>query len=98
LRPDVEVILLKKSRFSQEQVGRIVSESERGEKSVEDLCREYGISSATLYAWKRRYRGLNVEEARQLRTLEQENARLKKLLAEREIELDAMKEFLEKKR
>ena len=94
---EVEVILVKKSRFLQEQMVRIVEESERGQKSIEEICREQGISSATLYGWKRRFRGMGVEESKRLRHLEQENARLKKLLAEREVELDAMKEYLEKK-
>ena len=76
---------------------RIVEESERGQKSVEEICREHGISSATLYGWKRRYRGLDVEQSKRLRHLEQETSRLKRLLAERDVELDAMKEFLEKK-
>lgn len=88
---------MKKSRWSSEQVVRILSEADKGGKSVEDVCRANGISQATLYNWRRRYRGVSVAEARRLKQLEQENARLKKLLAEREMEIDAMREFLEKK-
>lgn len=72
---------MKRSRFSEEQIIAILKEQEAG-MSTADVCRRHGISSASFYKWKSKYGGLEVSEARRLRTLEEENARLKKLLAE----------------
>lgn len=88
---------MKKSRFSEQQVVGILAEGDQGEKAVVELCREQGISPATYYNWRRRFRGMGVDEVREYRKLKQENARLKKLLADREIEIDAMQEVLRKK-
>lgn len=72
---------MKRSRFSDEQIIAILKEQESGIPTA-DVCRKHGISSATFYKYKSKYGGLEVSDARRLRTLEQENARLKKLLAD----------------
>jgi putative transposase len=72
---------MKRSRFTEEQVIAILRKHEAGYKTA-DLCRKHGISGATFYAWKAKFGGLNVSQARKLRVLEDENAKLKKLLAE----------------
>ena len=72
---------MKRSRFTEEQIIGILKEHEAG-VPVADLCRKHGVSNASLYNWKARYGGMDVSEARRLKALEEENARLKKLLAE----------------
>ena len=72
---------MKRSRFDEEQIIRILKEQEAG-LGTADLCRKHGISSATFYKWKAKYGGLEVSDARKLRALEDENSKLKKLLAE----------------
>jgi putative transposase len=87
---------MKRSRFSEEQIIGILREHEAGAKAG-DLCRKHGLSEATLYNWKARYGGMDVSEAKRLRALEGENARLKKLLAETMLDNVALKELLAKK-
>ena len=72
---------MKRSRFSEEQIIGILREQEAGSPTA-DVCRKHGVSSATFYKWKGKYGGLEVSDARRLRALEDENAKLKKLLAE----------------
>lgn len=86
-----------KKRFSEEQIVSILREGESGAKTVEAICREHGVSSASYYQWKRKYGSMSEPEVKRLRELEKENLRLKRLLAERSLEIDVMKEFLEKK-
>lgn len=88
---------MKDKQFSQEQIIAILQQAEKGEQSVAALCHEQGISQVTFYRWRKKYGGLSVPEAQRLRELERENARLKRLLAERDLELDATKEVLAKK-
>lgn len=88
---------MKRRRFSEEQIIRILHEAERGELNVADLCRKYGVSEQSFYRWRNKYGGMDVSDARKLKELEGENSRLKRLLAERDIEIDAMKELLSKK-
>ena len=88
---------MKKGQFTDEQIVSLLQEAERGEKSISELCREHNIAEATYYRWKRRFGGMEVNEAQRLRELEKENARLKRLLAERDLEVDLMKEYLAKK-
>ena len=83
---------MKRSRFSDEQIIAIVKEQEAGLKTA-DVCRKHGISDATFYKWKARYGGLEVSEARRLKALEDENARLKRLLADAMLDNAALKEI-----
>jgi len=87
---------MKGSRFSEEQIIGVLREHETGAKT-EEVCRRHGISSATFYKWKAKYGGLDVSEARRLKSLEDENRRLKKLLAESMLDQAALKELLTKK-
>jgi putative transposase len=86
---------MKGSRFSEEQIIGVLREHEAGAKP-EEVCRRYGISSATLYKWKSKYGGLAVSEARRLKALEDENRRLKRLLAESMLDNAALKDLLGK--
>ena len=87
---------MKRKRFTEEQIIGILKEHELGAKTAE-VCRKHGISSATFYKWKARYGGLDVSEARRLRALEAENARLKKLLADAMLDNAMLKEIASKK-
>lgn len=87
---------MKRSRFSEEQIIGILKEQEAGAPTAE-VCRRHGISSATFYKWKAKYGGLDVSEARRLKALEDENARLKKLLAESMLNEAALRDLLGKK-
>ena len=86
---------MRKSRFSEGQIIGIVKEHEAGVR-VADLCRRHGISAPTLYNWKAKYGGLDVSEAKRLRALEDENRRLKKLLAEQVLDNAALKDLVGK--
>ena len=86
---------MRKSRFSESQIIGIVKEHEAGVR-VADLCRRHGISAPTLYNWKSKYGGLDVSEAKRLRALEDENRRLKKLLAEHVLDNAALKDLVGK--
>ncbi len=83
-------------RFTEEQIIGILREQEAGAK-VADLARKHAVSEATLYNWKARYGGMDVSEAKRLRALEDENAKLKKLLADQMLEAAALRELLGKK-
>jgi len=87
---------MKRKRFSEEQIIGVLKEHEAGAKAA-DLCRKHGIGEATFYNWKSRFGGLEVSEARRLRALENENAKLKKLLAEAHLDNAALKDLLTKK-
>ena len=86
---------MKPSRFTEEQIIGILRGQEAGVKTV-DVCRKHGISSATFYKWKAKYGGLEVSDARRLKALEDENAKLKKLLAEAELDKAMLKEIAQK--
>jgi putative transposase len=88
---------MRASRFSEEQIIHLLQRAERGEQPIGVLCREYGISEQTFYRWRQKFGGLTVSDAQRLRELSQENARLKRLLAERDLEVDALKALLAKK-
>jgi len=85
-----------KKRFSEEQIISILKEAEAG-LAVKELCRKYSISDATFYTWRKKYGGMEVSEARRLKTVEDENARLKKLLAESLLDNEALKAALNRK-
>lgn len=84
-----------KKRFTEEQIIRVLKEHEAGAKTV-DLCRKHGISDATFYNWKAKFGGMDVSDAKRLKSLESENAKLKKLLAEAELDKAMIKELLRK--
>jgi putative transposase len=88
---------MKQSKFSEEQIISILCEAEKGEQTITAICRSRSISENTFYKWRQKYGGMDVADARRLRELERENGRLKRLLAESAIEIDAMKEVLAKK-
>lgn len=85
-----------KKRYTEEQIIKAIKQHEAGSK-VEDLCREMGISTGTFYNWRSKYAGLEVNEAKRLEELEAENNRLKKMLADKMLEVEAMKDVLSKK-
>lgn len=87
---------MRKSRFTEEQVIGVLKEQESGQ-STADVCRRHGISDATFYKWKAKYGGLEVSEAKRLRALEDENARLKKLLAEAMLDVAMLRDVASKK-
>ena len=87
---------MKGKRFSEEQIIAVLKESEAGAKT-KDLCRRHGISEPTFYNWKAKYAGMTVSEARRLKELEQENAKLKRLLADAELDNAALKDLLHRK-
>ena len=86
---------MKRSRFSEEQIIGVLKEHQAGMSAV-DLCRKHGISDATFYKWRSKYGGMEVSDARKLRALEAENAKLKKLLAEYVMDVSTLKEMLGK--
>ncbi len=87
---------MKTQRFTEEQIIGVMKEQEAGAKAAA-LCRKHGISEATFYNWKAKYGGMEVSEAKRLKALEDENTRLKKLLAEQMLDAAALRELLAKK-
>jgi putative transposase len=87
---------MRRSRFTEEQIIGILGEQEGGLKTAE-VCRKHGISAATFYKWKAKFGGLEVSEAKRLRSLEEENAKLKKLLAEAMLDNVVLKDIATKK-
>lgn len=86
-----------KHRFTEEQIIKMLREAERGEQTISALCRTHGVSEHTFYKWRQKYGGLEVADARRLRELEREDSQLTRLLAERMLEIDALRETLAKK-
>jgi len=83
---------MKRKQFTEEQIIRILQEADAGMK-VADLCRKYGFSDATFYNWKSKFGGMSLSEARRLKTLEQENSRLKRLVADLTLDNQVLKEL-----
>lgn len=87
---------MKNSRFSEEQVLEILKQSEAGAKTS-DICRQHGISAATFYTWRSKYGGMEVSEAKRLKQLEEENAKLKRIVAEQALDITMLKDLVGKK-
>jgi putative transposase len=87
--------MMKRSRFSEEQIIGILKEHQAGTTAA-DLCRKHGVSDATFYKWRSKYGGMEVSDAKKLKSLEAENAKLKKLLAEQMMDVSTLKEMLGK--
>jgi len=88
--------MMKRTRFTEEQIIGVLKEHELGAKTA-DLCRKHGISEATFYHWKSKFGGMDVSEAKRLKALENENAKLKRLLADAMLDNAALKDLLQKK-
>ena len=87
---------MKKTRYTESQIISILSEQEKGRKLL-DLCREYGISQQTFYNWKNKYGGMDVNQLKKLKELEEENRKLKQMYADVSLQRDALKDVIAKK-
>ena len=88
---------MKTTSHTPEQIIKIIEQAEKGEQSIASICREHGIAENTFYRWRKAYGNMSVSEVQRLKELEKENNRLKRLLAERVLEIDLLKELLGKK-
>ena len=86
-----------KKRHSEEQIIRILREAEKNQVPIRDVCKQHNITEQTLYRWRNKYGGMDVADARRLKDLESENAKLKRLVAEQMLVIDGLKEFGRKK-
>ena len=88
---------MKKGQFTDAQIAAILRQAEEGGQTIAEVCRQHNIAENTFYRWRSRFGGASASEAARVRELEKENARLKRLLAERDLEVDIIKELLQKK-
>jgi putative transposase len=89
---------MKNSQFPAEQIIKILEQAEHDERSISSICRGHGISETTFYHWRKQFGGMTVAEVQRLKNPEKENARLKRLLAERDLKVDSLKELLAARR
>ena len=87
---------MRQKRFSEEQIIGILKEADQAGATIQQVCRAHGVSENTFYRWKRKYAGMTVADAKRLRELEKENSRLNNIVANRDLEIDAIKELLRK--
>ena len=87
---------MKRKRFSEEQILAVLKQAETG-RPVAELCREHGVSDATFYTWRKKYSGLELNDLKELRRLEDENRRLKKLVADQALDIQALRDVVKKK-
>lgn len=87
---------MKKSRFTESQILKVLKSQDEGKK-VSEICREFGISEPTFYNWKSKYRGMTLSELYRVKELEEENGRLKRIVAEQQLSIDVLKEVNSKK-
>ena len=88
---------MRKPKLTDEQIVALLREAERGENTITEICKKAGISEVTFYRWRNKFTGNTVQDVRKLKQLEKDNARLLRLLGQRDVEIDAMKELLAKK-
>ena len=88
---------MKTTTHTPEQIIKIIEQTEKGDQSIATICREHGIAENTFYRWRKAYGGMAVNDVQRLKELEKENGRLKRLLAERVLENDLLKELIQKK-
>ena len=88
---------MKMPTYSAEQILKILEQADKGEQTVSAVCREHGIAEATFYRWRKTYSGMTVQDVQRLKELEKEHGRLKRMLAERLLEIDLLKELVAKK-
>jgi putative transposase len=88
---------MRKPKLTDEQIVAVLREAERGEKTIIEICKKAGVTEQTFYRWRKKFAGNTVNDVRKLKQLEKDNARLLRLLGQRDVEIDAMKELLAKK-
>ena len=88
---------MQKNQFTDTQIVAVLQQAEKGDSPISEVCRQHNVSQNTFYRWRTRFGGMSTNEATRVRDLEKENARLKRLLAERDLEVDIIKELLQKK-
>jgi putative transposase len=88
---------MRKPKLTDEQIVALLREAERGENTITEICKRVSISEQTFYRWRNKFSGNTVQDVRKLKQLEKDNARLLRLLGQRDVEIDAMKELLAKK-
>ena len=88
---------MRKPKLTDEQIVALLREAERGENTITEICKRAGVSDQTFYRWRNKFSGNTVQDVRKLKQMEKDNARLLRLLGQRDVEIDAMKELLAKK-
>jgi putative transposase len=88
---------MRKPKLTDEQIVALLREAERGENTITEICKKAGVSDQTFYRWRNKFSGNTVQDVRKLKQMEKDNARLLRLLGQRDVEIDAMKELLAKK-